>query len=145
MAVRTDAVARGSPLLCTLLCFLCLFNFLRTHICHSNPFYSRLDLIGIGFQAKTGITRAFSRTHNIPPEIARPPGAPWIVVGSSRCRRRRERKQKHGCCAGRLAQLRKQPHRLPLPSIFLTNARSLANKIDELQSQIAYNRLIREC
>ena len=39
----------------------------------------------------------------------------------------------------------RMPHRLPLLSIFLTNARSLVNKIDELQSQIAYNHYIHDC
>lgn len=46
---------------------------------------------------------------------------------------------------GMLVWLRKQPHKPLLPSIFLMNARSLANKMDELQSKIAKNHLIREC
>lgn len=146
MAARTDAAARGSQLLCTFLCFLCTFCLFLTHSCISKLIYNRQNLIDIGFQAKMEIASAFTETHNIPPEIARPPGAPWIVVGPSRHRRRRkERKQKRGCQAGLLARLRKQPHRPPLPSILLMNARSLANKMDELQSRIAYNHLIREC
>lgn len=36
----------------------------------------------------------FHRTNNIPPDIARPPGSPWVVVGPER--RRREGKQKRG-------------------------------------------------
>ncbi|KAK1901194.1 A disintegrin and metalloproteinase with thrombospondin motifs 7 [Dissostichus eleginoides] len=40
----------------------------------------------------------FQRNHNIPDEVARSPGSPWIVVGPGRRRRRRrERKQKRGC------------------------------------------------
>ncbi len=143
MVARTDAAARSSSLLCTFLCFVCLFCLFPTHPCHS---YTRQELIGIGYRAKMDITTDFSRTHNIPQEIARPPSATWIVDGRTRRRRRRrEQKQKRGRRAGLLARLRKQPHRPPLPSILLVNARSLANKMDELQSQIAYNCLIREC
>jgi len=134
----------GSPLLCSILC--CLSSLFLVRSCHSNPTYNHQELIGIGFQAKTEITSAFSRTHNIPPEMARPPGAPWIVVGpGGHRRRRRERKQKRRCQVGLLARLRKQPYRPLLPSIFLTNARSLVNEMDELQSQIAYKCLIHEC
>ena len=123
------------------LCFICLFFCSSgTHI------YSHQDLIRTGFQAKIEITGTFALTHSIPPEIARPPGTPWTVIRSSKCwRQRRERRQKRGCRAGLLNQLRNQPHRPPLPSVFLTNARSRANKIDELQSQIAYNCHIHDC
>lgn len=56
-----------------------------------------------------------------------------------------ERKQKHCCWAGTLARLRKQAHRPPLPSLLLTNARTLAPKINELQLQIATYSLIQNC
>lgn len=36
------------------------------------------------------------------------------------------------------------PHKPPLPSIFLTNARSLANKLDELKLQVALNKDIKD-
>jgi len=48
-----------------------------------------------------------------------------------------EKKQKQSCKAGILARLRRQPHRPPLPCLFLTKARSLVNKMDELRLQVA--------
>lgn len=38
-----------------------------------------------------------------------------------------------------LTRLRKQPYKPPLPSLFLTNARSIANKMDELRLLAATN------
>ncbi|KAI3375181.1 hypothetical protein L3Q82_021080 [Scortum barcoo] len=55
-------------------------------------------------------------------------------TGSAR-RRRRDRKQRRGKCGGLRAKLKLTPHRLSLTSIFLTNVRSLANKMDELRLQ----------
>ena len=82
---HTVAAARGSPLPVHLFVFF-IFNMsficlLVTLPCRSNPIYSHQDLILIGFQAKMDITSTFSWTHNIPPEIARPSGAPGIVIG----------------------------------------------------------------
>ena len=62
-----------------------------------------------------------------------------------RRRRRNERKQKRGCRAGVYAHLRRRPHQLPLPSIFLSNARSITNKMDELKLQMAANGLVQDC
>ncbi len=42
-----------------------------------------------------------------------------------------------------LARLRKQPHKPPLLSIFLTNARTLANKMDELRLLVATNNIVK--
>lgn len=82
----------------------------------------------------------FRLDQSILPEIVRPPGAPWvIVVNSNQCWRWRERKQKRGCRADYRIQLRKQQHKPLLSSIFLTNARFLANKMEELQSETYYN------
>lgn len=58
-------------------------------------------------------------------DIARSTGSLPITIPV----RRRERRQKQGCRAG---MLQKQPYKLQLPSLFLTNARSMANKTDEL-------------
>ena len=44
-----------------------------------------------------------------------------------------------------LQWLKRRLHTLPLPCIFLSNARSIANKMDELQLQIAANKIIRDC
>ncbi|XP_053532800.1 multivesicular body subunit 12Ba isoform X1 [Ictalurus punctatus] len=38
-----------------------------------------------------------------------------------------------------------KPHKPPLPSLFLSNARSLVNKIDNLELQLAGNRYVRDC
>lgn len=103
--------------------------------------YSRQVPLKIGFGQEQSVSSDFLRLNNIPPEIARPPGSPWITVPAGRrSRRRRERKQKRGCRAGVLVRLRKRPHKPPLPSIFFTNARSLVNKMDELRLQVAVNK-----
>ncbi|KAM9409980.1 solute carrier family 41 member 1-like [Pholidichthys leucotaenia] len=60
-------------------------------------------------------------------------------------RRRWERKQKRGCSSGLHAQLHKCRSKPPLPSIFVTNTRFLANKMDELRMEITYNRYFRDC
>lgn len=84
--------------------------------------------------------------HNIPPEIARTSGALWIVIGSAKKRRRRkERKQKRRCRSGLLARLKRQPFKPSLPSIFLTNARSVVKKIEELNLLLAAQPIARDC
>ncbi len=124
MAARTVAALAFGALLFLL---LCVFLFI-TSVKHN---YSRQELLDIGFQHKITVTHDFYRTHNIPKDFTRPPGSPWIVVGlGGRHRRRRERKQKRGCRASLLIRLRKQPYKPPLPSMFLTNARSMAHKMD---------------
>lgn len=76
----------------------------------------------------------------------RSPSKPWIVVGHKRHhRRRREQRQKRGCRGGLLARLRKQPYKSPLPSIFVTNARSIVHKTGELELLMANNQNIRDC
>ncbi len=54
---------------------------------------------------------------------------------------RRERKQKRGCWAGLLARLKRQLHKLQLPSIFLPNDRFFA----DLELQMTANKSIRDC
>lgn len=72
--------------------------------------------------------------YNILTELTRPAGAPWIIVPlENQHRQHRERKQKQGCQAGIHARLRKNPHKPLLPSLFMMNARSLANKMGELE------------
>lgn len=60
-------------------------------------------------------------------------------------RRHRERRQKRGCCAGALARVRKQQFKPLLPSIFLTNARSIVHKIDDLELLLETNYSVRNC
>uniref|UniRef100_A0A669B6K4 Reverse transcriptase domain-containing protein n=1 Tax=Oreochromis niloticus TaxID=8128 RepID=A0A669B6K4_ORENI len=68
-----------------------------------------------------------------------------VCPPSKRRRRRRERKQKRGCRSGSDARLRKQPHRPALPSLFVSNARSITHKLDELELQIATTSFARNC
>ncbi|KAK0139912.1 hypothetical protein N1851_023188 [Merluccius polli] len=97
MAARTDAVAHGSTIVLVFLCFMFVYVSATHH-------YSWQELLDIGFNTKIAIIDVSRRTYNIPTEIARPPRAPWIVVGTGkRRRRRRERKQKRGCRSGLLS------------------------------------------
>ncbi|KAK0137703.1 hypothetical protein N1851_026097 [Merluccius polli] len=108
--------------------------------------YTRQTLLSIRDQHQIPVSSDFHHTHNIPDEIARPPGSPPIVVRSRRRRRgRRERKQKRGCRSGIMLRLRKQPHKPPLPSLYLSNARSLVQETDDLELQLAGNRYVRDC
>ena len=146
MAARIDAAAHSSSRQQCVLLFLFVCLFFLCPSCRAFITYSRQDLFRIGLQSEQFVIEDFTNTHNIPPDIAQPPGSPWTVIPAGRRRRRRkERKQKRGCRAGALARLRRRPHKLPLPSIFLSNARSLANKMDELKLQLAANRLVRDC
>lgn len=112
----------------------------------ANIRYTSQNLMDIGDQHQIPISRVFHHTHNIPDDIARLPGSPWIVVGSRRRRRRRrERKQKRGRRSGVMLRLRKQPHKPSLPSLYLSNARSLVHKTDDLELQLAGNRYVRDC
>lgn len=124
---------------CVFLCNFCIF----VSAAHR---YSSQDLIDIGYQHKTEVSREFQSSHSIPNEIARPPGSPWFVIGPGKWHRwRTERKQKRGRRLGRLLRLKKQPHNPPLPSLYLTNARSLIHKTEELELQLAGNRFVRDC
>lgn len=134
MAARTGAAAFSSLVWCLfLLLLVCvLFKF-----CNAAVSYSRQNLIDLGFRHNLCITGDYERSHNIPEEIARLPGSPWMVSPPGKRRRRRtERKQKRGCRSGSDARLRKQPHRPALPSLFLTNDRSITHKMDELELQM---------
>ena len=100
----------------------------------------------LGFSSCVDITTDYQQLHNIPLHIARSPGTPWVVAGPKRPqRRRRKRMQKRGCRGGLLAWLRKNPYKPPLPSIFLTNARSFVHKTDKLELLMANNRNICDC
>ena len=83
--------------------------------------------------------------HDIPPELIRPPGSPWITPPARKRRRRRERRQKRGCRSGLRARLSRQPHKPSLPSLFITNARLLPNKIEELELTISTQKNIQDC
>ena len=116
MVARIDAVAWCSPI-----------QSLFFPSCAVKNTYN-LDVLSIGQVIEGSVSNEFLRIHNIPDNITRTPGSPWIIIPASRNRRRRrERKQKRGCRGGVLVRLRKQPHK---PNIFLSNLRSLAKKLD---------------
>lgn len=144
MAARIDAAAQGSPFQCffsVIFCFLFMAICLDNILPGANNIYSWHNLLRIEMLSERAITAEFLCSHDIPTDIARSPDSPWIIIPAGRRgRRHRQRKQKRGCKAGALARLRKQPHKPLLPSIFLTNARSLDNKMDELRLLVAtYN------
>ena len=68
-----------------------------------------------------------------------------LIRSGRQRRRRRERKQKPGCRAGLLAGLRKQLLKPPSLSLYLTNARSMIHKADDLKLHPAVNCYAREC
>ncbi len=126
--------------------FFYVFYIISTTVCRPNIIYSRQDLLLVGLQRERTVTTEFLYFHKIPVDIARTAGSPWYVMPESKRRRCcRERKQKRGCRAGVWQRLRKSPYKPPLPSLFLTNARSVVNKMDELRLQLEENRFIREC
>lgn len=98
--------------------------------------YRRHNLINIGLKCILSVTE-FHDSHNIPPDMARALGSPWLVSLCKRRRQRRKRKQKQGCRSGILARLQSHPHRPPHPSLLLTNARSVVNKRDDLELLLA--------
>ncbi|KAI3355814.1 hypothetical protein L3Q82_004221 [Scortum barcoo] len=101
--------------------------------------YSRHELLDIWTQN----SNSFIADLRLIPEISRTPEAAHSSrPGGSARRRRRERKQRRGKRGGLRAKLKLIPHRLPLPSIFLANVRSLANKMDEIRLSITNNRRI---
>ncbi|KAL1260011.1 hypothetical protein QQF64_007838 [Cirrhinus molitorella] len=140
------AAAHGSAFRCSFLMFLYVFVVCLCTTGNANAHYTRQDLTDIREQHQSPVSRVFHHVHNIPYEIARPAGSPWIVVGSRRRRRwRRERKQRRGCRSGVMLRLRKQPYKPPLPSLYLANTRSLVYKTDYLELQLAGNRYVRDC
>ncbi|KAK0140101.1 hypothetical protein N1851_022987 [Merluccius polli] len=93
--------------------------------------YSRQDLLDIGSRCELAISEEFTEHHNIPVEIARQPDSAWITPVKRRRRKRR------GARGGLLNRLKRDPHRPSIPSLFLANVRSLANKMDEMRLRVA--------
>lgn len=143
MAARTVAAALLSS---TWMFLYVLFVCLSCTDCQTEGPYSQQDLLKIGtLCSDLDFVRQQYREH-IQPEISRSAGSPWITIpGSSRKRRRRERRQKRGCRSGVQTRLKKAPHKPTLPSIFLSNARSLINKMDELMLITESHKSVRDC
>lgn len=146
MAARTDAAALCSPLRCLSFSFLIFLFFFCFSYCKAKYSYNHLELRKIGYNSQISITSDYQRMHNILLEIVRKFGALWILIGSAKkCMWRKERKQKQECRTGLLATIKKQPFKLQLPSIFLTNARLVIKKIDELNLLLTAQQLLRNC
>ena len=77
-----------------MLVFFVFLVCLRTW-CEAKHFYSHTELL-IGLRCQVAVTSDFQRNHNIPLDIARPPESPWIVVGPSKRRRRRQERKQSG-------------------------------------------------
>lgn len=116
------------------------FRVFPWQLCFTKYVYNHRELINIELQPTMPVTADFQQTHNIPVDIARPFGSLWVVVGPTKQRRRRrERKQKQGWRASLLTRLRQQPLKPPIPSMFLSNARSITHKVDSMELLIAAN------
>lgn len=99
--------------------------------CNALITFSHQELIDIGLSMNPDFMSDW--TDSIPPEIVRL----WVIVGNSKqLRLLRQRKQKRRCRACYRVELQKQQNKPLFPSIFFTNGKSLANKIEELQSEI---------
>lgn len=121
------AAGYGSPSFRCFFVYLVCFLLFFCKICRAK--LSRLELIGIGLQSKPPVTDYFLQTLNVPDEIARSAGTPWIGVGSvKKRRRRRDRKQKRGCRAGQQTQLKKLLRNPPVASV-----EPIANKMSDVE------------
>ena len=131
MAARSDAKPAALPLNAVLVVYLYIFFLSQSVTCWAKVLYSRQDLLEIGLSCKHAISGEFIDDNNIPVELARQPGSAWILPGK---RRRRKRRGDRG---GPLNRLKRDPHRPAIPSLFLANVRSLANKMDEMRLRVA--------
>ncbi|XP_073669588.1 uncharacterized protein [Paramisgurnus dabryanus] len=145
MAARIVAAAQCSLKQCCMWLLFVLFFVVKSTRATPYIFYNREELLYIGRTFRVPITSAFQHSHNILPGIARAPSSTWIVSPNVKHRRRRrERKQKRGCRSGVLARLKRAPNRPPLPSLYVANARSLGNKMDELHLDLSNRTNIRD-
>jgi len=119
-----------------------LVSSLFTQNSLANTFYSRQELLDICFH---NLDHYIVNLRLIP-EIVWTPDTIDPAPSAGRARRRcRDRKQRRGKGGGLRAQLKLTLHRLSLPSIFLANVRSLANKMDELRLWIITHKMIMDC
>ena len=131
MAARTDAKPTALPWNAVLVVYLYIFFLSQSVTCWAKVLYSRQDLLDIGLRCEHAISSDFIEDNNIPVDIARQAGSTWILPGK---RRRRKRRGDRG---GPLNRLKRDPYRPAIPSLFLANVRSLANKMDEMRLRVA--------
>lgn len=89
----------------------------------------------MSFSMQQKITEEFCRSYNFPDEIKRPPVLCCLLLAPA------EWKQKLGCRSGLLVRL----PQTPLLSMYITNARSLIHKMDELEVLMEGNCQIPGC
>lgn len=127
---------------------LCLMFILFLYACLSisNSTYNYDVLLNIGaLYCELNFIRNY---HNkqFQWEIVRPIGSPWIIIPAGKRRRRhRERRQKRGCYVGLQTRLKRAPHKPAVPSIFLINAWSFSNIMEELELIIEAHKRVKDC
>ena len=123
---------------CKVVLIYLFFVSLFAKNCLAYTLYSRQELLDIGSCNSVNFTDAFGLIS----EIARTAEPTVKRIRSTNGQRRRHRCKQRGSRGGLNARLKLAPHRPSLPSIFLANVRSLANKMDELRLRITTNKWI---
>ena len=148
MAACSDARLCAPPFGALFSLFMYVFMYVLVLVlenCCAHTTYNTDALLGIGIHSERTVSAEFLGDHGIPVDIARTPGDKWFMVPKlKRKRRRRDCKQRWGCREGLLARMRSCPDKPALPSIFLSNARSIANKMDELRLRVAANNIVKD-
>uniref|UniRef100_A0A665UD53 Reverse transcriptase domain-containing protein n=1 Tax=Echeneis naucrates TaxID=173247 RepID=A0A665UD53_ECHNA len=141
MAARTVAAAQRSSTFGSFLLFLLLVASLFTSLLAARVQYSRAELLTAAVNALC-THMDLNLWNTISPEIRRLPRETSFTHPPLKWRRRRRhRKQKRGKRAGLAAKLKANPYRPVIPSLFLTNSRSLHNKMDEIRLRITSHKL----
>ncbi|KAI3369446.1 hypothetical protein L3Q82_007486 [Scortum barcoo] len=98
-------------------------------------------LVGLGLEANfTGLACVNKRV-----KLLRTPDWRSAARRTEGKRKRCARKQKRGKRGGLLARLKANAGRPPIPSLFLSNVRSLDNKLDLLRLRLGASREMRNC
>jgi len=134
MAARAQHAAQRLSRFSEIVVICLLVSSLFAQNCLANTFYSRQELLDIGSRNSDNFIDGLQ----LFPEIVRTTETtnPAPPTGSAHRRRMR---------AALRAKLKLTPHRLSLPSIFLANVWSLANKMDELRLWITTHKWIMDC
>ncbi len=139
MALLCSVDVRMAPLK---LCFYLLFYvfLLFTRITSALFIYDKRTLLDIGHRYTNLLQDTLSTDPAWPLEIFR---STEVNKGHlNNPRRRKKHREKH---AGIRNRLRVRAHSPPLPSILLSNVKSLENKMDDLRARISFQRDIRDC
>ena len=138
MAARIVREALCLTGFCKVVLIYLFFVSLFAKNCLAYTSYSRQELLDIGSCNSVNFTDAFGLIS----EIARTAEPTVKRIRSTNGQRRRHRCKQRGSRGGLNARLKLAPHRPSLPSIFLANVQSLANKMDERRLRITTNKWI---